>query len=517
MKVNEELIRSKTNIRAAAEEARDFNTAILGAQTGFGAQIAAAQRANNQVKAIRLQGEEASSLFEMQARDKSAKDQVDREVEIAAFKRKTNQDTQDKIAAYNQQQSQALAQFNLGQRQTLFNYEEANRLVSQNIGFETSLIGKTAEQVEIERARESILRNQVQSIKTLQAEIEKLELAKKLNTDPQAGPKIEKIRETIKGIQTDTAVSGNSVQGFIERLQGARAIEQDRKNQLENMVKLYDQQEARAHRLSDILVAANRTAAGATQAPGAGVLVGLTSIQRQIVDIQEQGRKSALSAKEAFAAAFGDVETLSQGEELMRGLDQIDAAYQRVIETQKQVAKNNYDISRSFDTGVRDAFTNFVESANDSASQVKNSFNTFTTGLEDAFVKLAQTGKLSFADLANSIIADLVRISVRKAVVGIGSFFGLPGLASGGPVQPNQPYIVGEKGPELFLPTGAGSIIPNNKMGTGASGGGAAQANVTYNIQAVDAASFRSLVARDPSFIYAVTEQGRRSQPVRSR
>jgi phage-related minor tail protein len=74
-----------------------------------------------------------------------------------------------------------------------------------------------------------------------------------------------------------------------------------------------------------------------------------------------------------------------------------------------------------------------------------------------------------------------------------------------------KPYMVGESGRELFVPNSAGSIVPNGEL----NGGGAVTVN--YNIQAVDAASFRSLVARDPSFIYAVTEQGRRSQPSRSR
>jgi len=40
---------------------------------------------------------------------------------------------------------------------------------------------------------------------------------------------------------------------------------------------------------------------------------------------------------------------------------------------------------------------------------------------------------------------------------------------------------------------------------------------VTYNINAVDASSFRSLIARDPEFIHNVSEQGRRSLQIRSR
>ncbi len=53
-----------------------------------------------------------------------------------------------------------------------------------------------------------------------------------------------------------------------------------------------------------------------------------------------------------------------------------------------------------------------------------------------------------------------------------GSLFGLGGgigmRANGGPVSANTPYVVGERGPELFVPTGAGRIVPNHAMPTGA-------------------------------------------------
>ncbi len=40
----------------------------------------------------------------------------------------------------------------------------------------------------------------------------------------------------------------------------------------------------------------------------------------------------------------------------------------------------------------------------------------------------------------------------------IGSIFGLPGRATGGPVSPGRGYLVGERGPELFVPTSAGRV-----------------------------------------------------------
>lgn len=47
--------------------------------------------------------------------------------------------------------------------------------------------------------------------------------------------------------------------------------------------------------------------------------------------------------------------------------------------------------------------------------------------------------------------------------------------ATGGPVSQNQTYLVGERGPELFVPNTNGAIVPNNKLG---NGGG----NITVNM-----------------------------------
>lgn len=53
----------------------------------------------------------------------------------------------------------------------------------------------------------------------------------------------------------------------------------------------------------------------------------------------------------------------------------------------------------------------------------------------------------------------------------------IPELANGGTVSGNSPYIVGERGPELFVPTGSGRIVPNNQLG--GNGGGNIYINVS--------------------------------------
>lgn len=43
----------------------------------------------------------------------------------------------------------------------------------------------------------------------------------------------------------------------------------------------------------------------------------------------------------------------------------------------------------------------------------------------------------------------------------IGTLLGLPGRATGGPVSPGRGYLVGERGPEIFVPTSSGRVEPN--------------------------------------------------------
>ena len=58
-------------------------------------------------------------------------------------------------------------------------------------------------------------------------------------------------------------------------------------------------------------------------------------------------------------------------------------------------------------------------------------------------------------------------------IPGLDKFF--PGKALGGSVSANKPYMVGERGPELFVPGAQGNIVPNNAMGS---------ANVVVNVDA---------------------------------
>ena len=126
--------------------------------------------------------------------------------------------------------------------------------------------------------------------------------------------------------------------------------------------------------------------------------------------------------------------------------------------------------------------------------------------MEDALVNFVMTGKASFKDLVNSIIQDLVRIQIRKSLEGSFDFFstGLSSLfgkrALGGHVTAGKPYIVGEKGAEMFVPNASGTIVPNNQMGMSAP-------SVNFTIQATDASGFDELLVSRKNQIVAMISQ----------
>lgn len=73
-------------------------------------------------------------------------------------------------------------------------------------------------------------------------------------------------------------------------------------------------------------------------------------------------------------------------------------------------------------------------------------------------------GKISaeeFGDILSNVLGMASQLFLNQAFGGFGSFFGIPGRANGGRVEKGQPYIVGERRPELFVPDQAGTIVPS--------------------------------------------------------
>lgn len=125
-------------------------------------------------------------------------------------------------------------------------------------------------------------------------------------------------------------------------------------------------------------------------------------------------------------------------------------------------------------------------------AQMRNSFDgTLVDGfaaagqvLERSLLTALRKGSLGFDDLKRTALAVLDQIAARALRLGLDAIFGpkgggdgggaggllgglvasllgLPGRATGGIVAPDRPYLVGERGPEVFVPTSAGQVLAN--------------------------------------------------------
>ena len=112
-----------------------------------------------------------------------------------------------------------------------------------------------------------------------------------------------------------------------------------------------------------------------------------------------------------------------------------------------------------------------------------------TKSVEEAFADFLKTIADQLLQTAATMIAQYIALGIARAfafgsspqtpsfTAGLGT--GLPlfgnytglsgnpfkGLANGGPATANSPYIVGERGPELFVPNSSGNVIPNDALG----------------------------------------------------
>jgi hypothetical protein len=406
-----------------------------------------------------------------------------------------------------------------GVRDVNIEFEKQQRLRIAALDYQTSMVGKTEEEKQLTEGQRELYLDYVNTFEQLEKRRQSLG-----KDELYLGGEIVKQQQELYRIYINKHVQ---LEDSITAQQTANLLEKDRLNTLENITKAIDHQVAQQEALAEILRGANEQVAAVRSETPASLLVGLNSIERKMVDIDAAAKKAAQEAAKAFAEKFGEINTTADAQAFADGLEKIAKSYRGVATAQIEVAKTNYDISRTFSTGWTDAFAKYAEDAQDAAQQASTYFDRFTKGFEDAVVALVTNGKFSFKDFANSIIADFARIQARRMITSfmsdatpggsvLGSLFNygksLFGFANGGMMAAGQAGMVGERGPELFIPSTAGRIIPNNQIAPQSQ---VINNAVTYQIQAVDAASFRQLVAREPSFIYAVTEQGRRSQPSR--
>ncbi|WP_421792255.1 phage tail tape measure C-terminal domain-containing protein [Hyphobacterium sp.] len=111
--------------------------------------------------------------------------------------------------------------------------------------------------------------------------------------------------------------------------------------------------------------------------------------------------------------------------------------------------------------------------AQQAADVMSEAFDRAGNRIESALSRAARSGEFSFSAMADAILRDLSRLATERFIQApIDSLLGqigsqLPFLgarAEGGPVQSGGAYLVGERGPELFVPGTTGQIGTTNPI-----------------------------------------------------
>lgn len=154
--------------------------------------------------------------------------------------------------------------------------------------------------------------------------------------------------------------------------------------------------------------------------------------QRGLTD-QQNGIDDRINQQKLdLANQYGDGSRGMSLEEYNQKLKALRATQQDLHNT----VQANYDdmtaAQGDWSAGASSAWQNYLESAKDIAGQTKSLFTNAFSSMEDAVVNFAMTGKLSFADFAKSVLADMARIAVRQASSSaLSGLFGLAASAAG--------------------------------------------------------------------------------------
>lgn len=239
----------------------------------------------------------------------------------------------------------------------------------------------------------------------------------------------------------------------------------------------------------------------------------LTAFQKEIQDLNRQVGDKLISSFDDLKRAWKN--GLISSDEYIAEMKRLEEFAETAFEKIKENTTRQREVQRSFAFGWKQAFQSFSDDATNAAKKAEKMFTQMSQGIEDTIVNFVKTGKLEFKSLIADMLETLLRSQIQQLMAQtLGAFGGGSGggaslsklfagfFANGGMIPSGSFGVVGERGPELV--SGPATVMPM-------SGGGA----VTYNINAVDAMSFKQMVARDPGFIHAVANQGARRVPTR--
>ena len=201
----------------------------------------------------------------------------------------------------------------------------------------------------------------------------------------------------------------------------------------------------------------------------------ILEIQNRLKDVRAAQAQKAQDTIDGLLAEEALLQATLDGKEEEVALEQ------RI----KEILKDNKLLTEDEVRGILEgnaALKEKIGLQKESEALFKKIATTIENGLVDGIMS-AIDGTKSLSESLSGVLKQLGRMFLTA---GIGSFnvggkggsglLGLiPGLANGGPATAGRPYVVGERGPELFVPNRSGTVVPNGAMGG---------ASVTVNVDA---------------------------------
>ena len=245
--------------------------------------------------------------------------------------------------------------------------------------------------------------------------------------------------------------------------------------------------------------------------------------KRNLLELEKQLANAAQMGKgEAYDAEINSIQNLIANENLLH-------------EARIQNIRNEEERRTMFSSGFHAAARQFAADAENYGKLGADMFGAAIGNMNSAIDNFVRTGKFNFKDFAKSIIQDIMAMILKfqamqivmmgMRAMGFGGFGGgnavpLPDMsgvavaAAGGEID--GPTIVGENGPELFIPQRRGTVIPNMQASSYMGGQPSVVYNGPYiqNMNAIDTQSATQFLSKNKSAVWSANQSAQRSLPV---
>lgn len=264
------------------------------------------------------------------------------------------------------------------------------------------------------------------------------------------------------------------------------------------------------------------------------VKTGLFQIEQQTKDLRPEEIQLNQELYMLDQQRLEKIREINRNNDLdIQAKDYLIAQQNQLTEASNKYAQAQYNAALaqrqgSFEQGFTKSMQKFLRDMPTELEVGAKAFESVMGNMESAIDRFVKTGKIGFKDLARSIIQDLIAMQMKAAASGFlsslfGSMFGMksnpyqpaavmgmPSYADGGNPAVGQVSLVGERGPELFVPRTAGTIIPNHAIG---GMGGTTMVTNNY-INAIDTKSFEERLYGSSNAIWAANQYANKSLAV---